>query len=250
VHVWPQKGMRSEWQHGTPNVAHAVASALGRGREQYLNPNLALLDPVAARKLYNIRDAMSDGMVEAAYEITDKYRCCLVLLGGKTGRTPIHMDWSQAENVAARIARNTPNEDGPVAVWVLIAPWVVARVHDMLKSGAIVDIMQGDPTLGLEGRVLLGEGAVRHLQAVFGGNVVVLEQHHGDKVTVPPGWVHQVVTLQPCLKVALDVYVKDRYGAYALLMRRIASPLFGPGMFPDYIAMNAVMAAEVAYANL
>ena len=89
-----------------------------------------------------------------------------------------------------------------------------------------------------------------HLNAYKPNSVVVIEQEHGDVVTVPPGWVHQVVTRQPCLKVALDKYLPDNYGVYALLMRTITSPVFGRAMSPDYMAICEIVGKELLAMNL
>ena len=250
--VWPQASAAKEWQEnataGTPSWACNVAKQFGPGKTKYLNPNLGMFDKNVASQLCAIRDALPDGMVQGTYEITDKYRCALVLLGGPTVHTRLHLDWSEARNVACGIVTGTV-PTGPLAVWVLINPRAAQEVDAWIKEKGATELaehMVGDCTMGLAGEVFLKEAAVQQLQQDLGADaVVVLEQHHGDVVTVPPGWVHQVSNRQTCLKIANDLYVKCNYGLYALLWRRIASPLFGKAMFPDYVGLNSVLAAEI-----
>ena len=70
--------------------------------------------------------------------------------------------------------------------------------------------------------------------------VLRVEQQVGDIVSIPPGWLHQVVTFKPCLKVAWD-YVKSFE-----MMPRLASVhnvLHGfnnPFSAPDYMGLSQI----------
>lgn len=70
--------------------------------------------------------------------------------------------------------------------------------------------------------------------------MVVLQQRAGERVYVPPGWVHQVTNLRTCLKLAWDTYDVEHFPAYVLLQKELA-PLFGAAMAPDYMGFLPVL---------
>ena len=156
VHVCMQEDKKWEWpEKCTPAVAFDVARETGKGVRQdnktrYLNPNLAVFNREDAAKLYSIRDAMSNGMVDATYAVTDPYRCALVLLGNGEAKTHLHVDWSEAENVAVEMMEEVEDDTvegkkrkerkgGTLATWVLIAPWAVDGAHAWIKGHASSD---------------------------------------------------------------------------------------------------------------
>jgi hypothetical protein len=103
----------------------------------------------------------------------------------------------------------------------------------------------GNSALGLNGVAFLGEENLKEVKSrlttICPGCVVTLYQYVSEVIHVPHGWVHQVVNLQPCLKVACNVYDPLHYHAYALTAETIASPFFGNVMAEDYMAVNAVV---------
>ena len=56
--------------------------------------------------------------------------------------------------------------------------------------------------------------------------MVRLAQKPGDKIYVPPGWIHTVYTNLPCVKVAWDCYDPAHVHYYAYVHRHINSGLF------------------------
>lgn len=237
-----------ENKHGNAKIAQAVASGQGTGHTKYLTTNLALFDETAAAELLQLREHVPYTVLPATRGITDVVRIAVVLLGGIGKWTRLHMDWAAAWNLA--VALLGCDLTLPLAVWVFIAPWAVAMANEWLKKRKGKKGSKGNFHLGLGlagNDIFLGDEDVRaleaHLNAQCGPrrSLVVLEQKAGDLVRVPPGWVHQVVNKQRCLKIAGEVYDEADFARYGLHMQAIASPIFGPQMFPDYTALSRVV---------
>jgi JmjC domain, hydroxylase len=121
----------------------------------------------------------------------------------------LHVDISDAHNVLVDVGGCDPNE--PSARWDCFSPAAAKFLHSALMDTTLhKPESYGNSALGLNGVVFLGdkdlEGVKRRVATACPGDVVTLNQSVGDVIHVPPGWVHQVVNLQPCLKVACDVY--------------------------------------------
>ena len=54
------------------------------------------------------------------------------------------------------------------------------------------------------------------------GWAVRLEQRSGDKISIPVGWMHQVVNCEPCIKVAYDLCLPERIPFYLKALRFIS----------------------------
>ena len=65
--------------------------------------------------------------------------------------------------------------------------------------------------------------------------VLLLEQMDGDMVHVPPGWMHCVINLQPCVKVVMDGFIAANFPAYMDSWRQVRVPYALPDDEPDYV---------------
>jgi hypothetical protein len=136
--------------------------------------------------------------------------------------------------------------------WVFIHPSYLERAEKVLAQNRS------------KGFVLVGhipdEKDIALLQKRLGTDkVIVLEQHAGETVQVPPGWVHAVINLQSNVKVANDLYVPEYFPAYVRSWQRVATvfgkrrgkedkegnPLDSPNA-ADYMSMLRVLYIHMA----
>jgi hypothetical protein len=187
--------------------------------------------------LYTIRDNFDD-LIEEARGFNDKYRSSLVLLGSTGTSTGMHLDWTEAYNIA--FATDPTSVGEVLAEWTFIHPDAAEAANSWLQNNGFAT---GFTTVG---KALLSSQQVSAMQAaladaVAGGAVRVIQQRAGDMVYVPPGWVHQVYNVRSCLKLAWDLYVKTHFQYYAKL-QSIIVPLFGSHMADDYMGSNWALA--------
>lgn len=121
----------------------------------------------------------------------------------------------------------------PSIVWVLV-DWLSAKGSYSKQSTKGPQL--GEPELQ-NFRKYLAEVTDKDVSTL----VLTVEQQVGDMVSIPPGWLHQVVTFKPCLKVAWD-YVRSFE-----MMPRLASVhnvLHGfnnPFSAPDYMGLSQIV---------
>lgn len=103
---------------------------------------------------------------------------------------------------------------GALALWCFVYPEALDAVDEWLKK------MQKWP-LGLREDAVLPPARLQTMAAwvvrkypSLKGRVQLIEQHAGQMITVPPGVVHCVVNLQPCVKIAWDYIVPDHLPLY------------------------------------
>jgi hypothetical protein len=238
---WWSSRERRKGDRSTPEQAAKIA--LGTSRA-YLSSTLDLMVRTAIL-LHTIRNWFADGLLSTVKHITDKNRLTLVLLGGAGSGTGLHLDWTQAYNIALALASTGAGD--VLAIWVGIAPCAVAAADAWLRSLKLEGSNQRLFPEGLrtKGRVRLDDNMVHqlqlHLSNLHGSNsVVVLEQRHGQVVYMPPGWVHQVTNKEPCVKLAWDYYEPSNFGKYALV-HDMAAKLFGDAMADDYVSVHQVV---------
>jgi hypothetical protein len=218
----------------------AALVAVGTRRNKYLQADLGLLLEPNASFLWNVRRAFHS-LSASARNLMDLGRSTLALLGGLGTGTGLHVDWSEAYNIAFAVGSSASGERLVLAVWVFLHPNHLAEAVAWIKDH-VPRAKQGVLAVPKEQRPLLSEEEVRQMHAALpAGAVVVLEQAAGDVVHVPPGWVHQVSNKQPCIKVAWDVHDELQYGTYVAVMQQIVSPWFKQHMAADYMGVNTVV---------
>jgi hypothetical protein len=176
--------------------------------------------------------------------------------------TGIHMDWTEAVNVAFAITDVLPHADserlhnhaiqlfhGPdaaLALWVFFTPSMVAlgtlSAWLLKKRGKeCLKVASGEKTT-------LSIDEVHDLMRDHPGLVRLEFQKAGDRICVPPGWAHQVLNLRPNLKVAWERVRRDRLALYSIQLDAITLKHFGK-MAPDYVAIRQVLFAELKAAH-
>ena len=79
-------------------------------------------------------------------------------------------------------------------------------------------------------------------------NVQIIAQEAGTVVTIPPGWVHWVYNLRPCMKVAWDPTDPTLLHKYELAWREIVGKHIGAAMPVDYAATLRALVVAVTNA--
>lgn len=79
--------------------------------------------------------------------------------------------------------------------------------------------------------------------------MISFDAQPGDVVFVAPGWVHWVLNLCPCFKVAYDALLPQHWPHYIAVWRHI-TPLFGDANPNDYmaplvVALNQLLATKL-----
>ena len=76
--------------------------------------------------------------------------------------------------------------------------------------------------------------------------MLTVPQRPGDLVNVPPGWLHQVVTTAPCMKVAWDFFRSvQAMPTLASTHSKLLSRFTKPTNAPDYMALQEVVVSLV-----
>jgi JmjC domain, hydroxylase len=219
-----------------------VASQEGVGITWYYNAGD--FDPATSEplRLYG-ESCLPKGMVPAAPALDDTCRSTRYILGSRSSSTPLHVHKTDAWNVLAGVGGD--ESDAPKVRWDCFHPKVASSLHRAIQGLNLHKGSYGRYGDGLKGHVFIQEedfSVVRTtMESILPGSVVTLMQGIGDVIHVPPGWVHQVYNMAPCVKVACHVYDPTHSHAYALTSRYIASPLFGDAMREDHMAVNDVV---------
>lgn len=109
-----------------------------------------------------------------------------------------------------------------LAIWVFLDPIILVKADAWLRENGYKN--------GFAGKVTLNVQQITKLQQDMGTDgqtglayVRVLRQGHGDMVHVPAGWMHMVINLRACLKMAWAVYMPQHFLNYVLSWQHIAS---------------------------
>ena len=73
-----------------------------------------------------------------------------------------------------------------------------------------------------------------------------LYQKHGDLVTVPPGWWHQVINSAPCVKVAWDKWDPNDIFAYMQAIQLLSAANCLAWLAHDYQSVEPVLVEGAA----
>lgn len=111
------------------------------------------------------------------------------------------------------------NPGAVLAVWCFIVPdkGVLAEAAGVLRT-LFREKYEGAAPTGLKpgpGQVLTPEDFLLLQKEMGKSKVVVLEQKRGQVVFVPPGWAHCVYNCEPCVKLAHDRLIPERFPLYA-----------------------------------
>ena len=169
------------------------------------------------------------------------------------------MDRSEAYNLLFSTDSSKPSE--PLAQWVFISPDSIMQFGEWLRThrqdGTLVswessgqaplevprdNPFHGPPDGTSPTRPLLTEAGIMSLQSVLGNNnVVVVMQKHGDLVHVPPGWMHQVTNLGPCVKLAFVFLKPGSVGAYLEVYNLVQKHGLFRHFHTDYVGLQVFL---------
>ena len=209
-------------------------------------------------------------------EVNDPSSSTLLLMGLPGRGTGFHVDWSEAYNVALPLVKvGSPvglsvvstlpmsalhctssftqpqctclqtKPDSPVARWDFINPVKAEAAAHFVKKWRATGFVDDRTKLHLT------KPQVDELQAAMGtdpanqqADVFSMHQFVGDRVHVPPGWLHQVTNVQPCMKLAWDFYDKAHMAAYVASWQLIASGVTRENA-EDYMAVGRVLVQAI-----
>ena len=128
----------------------------------------------------------------------------------------------------------------PCAQWALVRP---GAVPELLKH--LVRLFGEEWADGLANGNLLTQEQVQHLQLHMStADFVVLYQMPGDMVTVPVGWLHQVVNMQSCVKIACDVSRPNNLALCMASWKLVSSGIMQRNT-PDYVCTAAAVVKAI-----
>ena len=102
-----------------------------------------------------------------------------------------------------------------------------------LQGGKVVQL--GDKRASYQPGMVLSPDEMMYLQSACPGIATVKEQRHGEVMLVPPGNIHTVTTLRPCVKIAYNWVVSPL--ELATMHYRVACWLLGPRSSADYMGL-------------
>lgn len=249
------------------HAAEAIAKTLRNGKTQCARYMLGdLLMRMRSANIFG-DDWWPSGLVD-----TDQFRSALVLLGSGGMGSAVHVDWSEAINLALAIT-GCWNEGLALALWMFVKPSAMAELEELMKASsaglaAATANLKGKKAVeatqkfaaAARKKAAKGEGLsklypeglqtgmipafteadMRYIAKVMGPDKVQLvEQHAGEVVRVRVGWGHAVVNLQPCIKVAYDRYLSANFPRYAV-SHAMTAPMFGLNNAQDYTGWTVV----------
>ena len=74
----------------------------------------------------------------------------------------------------------------------------------------------------------------------------VMKQGHGEMVQVPAGWMHLVMNLRPCAKMAWEIYKPEHFLNYVLSWQHVANQFTSSGNSQDYMSVMGVVSNVVS----
>jgi hypothetical protein len=164
----------------------------------------------------------------------DRYRTTLALLnmGSAHVTTRWHLDRVQAFNWAMGIGAS---HGDLLARWIFVPPWKAGALDEALKR------IRGGEGLSDPDLDFPLPDEIETLRDILGDDgIFEVRQHAGDLVVVPPGWVHCVITVRPCLKLAWDFWDPANAARYVSSWITGAK-LFCGNMATDYIDVLGIL---------
>ena len=74
----------------------------------------------------------------------------------------------------------------------------------------------------------------------------VIKQGHGDMVQVAAGWMHLVMNLRPCAKMAWEIYKPEHFLNYVLSWQHVANQFTRNSNSQDYMSVMGVVSNVVS----
>ena len=194
----------------------------------------------------------------------DKMHSVLAFFGGAGHSTGQHLDKTRGPNAAFPInpedwQKDPDTGDLPVLSLWLFSPPTAASIEamdDFFRKPDNEDLLEACP-YGLSmppdavarGEAVNGPMTADQMRRIAADpalkalGVRIVEQRSLDEVTVPPGWIHAVVNLRPCIKFAFNIVREADLIKCAVVQHLIGSGVFGQVCACMYVCMYACMHA-------
>ena len=185
-----------------------------------------------------------------------------VMFGDAGHGTGFHFDWARAVNLAVEVLVDAAAvaSGAAIALWLFIPPTEAALVavsaYLKLHHGVLYPHGLDPPPLFNRGKLVMrGEVKSAPLTAddlntmaadpiLQGLGVHTLEQKSGEVVLVEPGWMHAVVNLRACIKIAYDFVLATELGIIALVQHLYHSKFSSQSNADDYVGIGIKLHQE------
>ena len=198
---------------------------------------------------------------EETNSYADFLRSVLVMFGDVGHGTGFHFDWSRAVNLAMEVLINSTSIASglAIALWLFIPPTeaALAAMSSYLKDKHRDLYPDGldPPPLIVKGNLNMRGSksktfTANDLYAMAADPVLrdlgirTLEQKSGEVVLVEPGWMHAVVNLRACVKIAYDFVLQRELGTVALVQHLFHSKVTSQNNADDYVAIGNKLLQE------
>lgn len=248
------------------NIAAAVMKAgMDRGTDAY--PQFNLSDKLECSKYMAKEWIKNDpngarGVERVAFHRLNQIHHSILCFCSSNGRTQGHVDWSSAVNTAVAVQYKDVELDlkEPLARWLFFHPCAIIFLGQWLRlkkridneAGDFLRLSKWDMPVIKDSEVEEVKRFIQERLAELGVEtdldegagvewVKVVDQYHGDWIQFPPGYLHQVITMQPCVKFAWDVYWEKELERYLVTSRDVICPLLGQeDLAEDYMNLHAL----------
>uniref|UniRef100_A0A7S0WTP6 JmjC domain-containing protein n=1 Tax=Chlamydomonas leiostraca TaxID=1034604 RepID=A0A7S0WTP6_9CHLO len=169
----------------------------------------------------------------------------MLIIGLAGMGTPWHIDWTEALNMGFILGKPAAGASTVIALWFAVHPAAVQAFDELLRALAARDARLARWAAGLQS--MEGDGRKHMTREEFEmvatalntqlGWVAayVVEQHHGRLMRVPPGFMHMVINVQPCIKVAWDWQQPRNMARYLHVAKLQARVFAGQGAAADFM---------------
>jgi hypothetical protein len=171
----------------------------------------------------------------------DRSSTSLLLAGWPLSGTALHTDPTEAQNVAFFLSGlgHKFKHNMPLAYWVFVHPDMAGKVNTWLlrKNKPKLDEAGGKPLTHDEMKELVEFiGDLPHGAA----GAFIVPQGPGDVIAVPPGWMHAVTNVQPCVKLAYEFIRINQLITYMTAWNQV-NVLHGLNNAESYMNVIAVL---------
>jgi hypothetical protein len=213
-------------------------------------PTTSLLGETLHRMKHNMHQHLGHDCVNKdtmIFVMTDKFD-----LGSLQG-TPFHVDQGWGGNLLVGFDKD---DTAPHAIWLFLRITSkeeherldkAVESHPSLKKkfpmgmfpgifvqgGKVLEL--GDTSVAYQPGQVLTPDEMMYLQSACEGLATVKEHRHGEVMLVPPGNIHTVTTLRPCVKIAYNWVGSPLL--LATMHYMVACRLLGPRSSADYIGL-------------
>ena len=116
--------------------------------------------------------------------------------------------------------------------WIFLRPAALLRIEAWLRKKRYGELF-GEKKIELSAKKMLV------VAKAFSTDVIIINHCHGERVHVPPKWMHAVANLLPNIKLAFDFYDPLHFPAYLESWREVISHCRSNA--PDYMAVHRVL---------